>query len=432
MTGEAKRSKVSVVREALTSAAYSVRQSARWTPGWLATVLGLDLLLALTPAVQVQVVAWLVDAVDHGEREDVWLPLVLLSAFIGVFLVLKGVTNFVQQRQMVRLARQYQKVLLGAIIGIPPQRLATEETNSDVQACRGALWELSRNDRAAGSAATSVIGAAALCVSVWTISPWAGFLVVAAVIPTMAASSWVAIKQDEQWPKIGEFERKMGYCQEQLVFARTGTELVTLGSGARMAKLTDEAQGESNALFDVLMRTMMRGELLAGVVTVGIIAGALVSIVFEGGGGAGIAAGTLGVIAGVSATSGAGYAYGALMNNAPKVTRFREFVGSIEPEAPTEIVPVVGELRGEGLAVTYPGKETPAVAGFSFTARRGETIAFVGVNGAGKTTAVNALMGIVDLDQGRCCSTASTPPRCRGSSDWATSGCSPRSSAATS
>lgn len=168
-----------------------------------------------------------------------------------------------------------------------------------------------------------------------------------------------------------------------------------------MARLTDEAQGERNRLHDAVMRTMMRGEFLAGLVTAAIIAGALASIALEGGGGAGIAAGVLGVIAGIAATQGAGYSYGSLMGNAPKVTRFREFLDSVEPSAPTVIVPVVHELRAENLQVTYPAKDGPALTDFSFTVRRGEAIAFVGVNGAGKTTAINALMGIVDVDHGR-------------------------------
>lgn len=381
------------------SAAYSVRQAGRWTPGWLAASIAVQLLVALNPAVQVQLVAWLVDAVDQGQ--EIWLPLLLVSAFVGMFLVLGSVAVWIDQRQMLRLGRRYQRQLLGAITELPPQRLATEETNADIQACRGALWGLSISSRDAINAVTAVVGAAALCASVWAISPWAGVLVVLAVIPTIAASSWVAIKEDRQWSMIGEFERKMGYCQELLVLSRTGTELATLGSGPRMARLTDEAQGERNRLQDAVLRTMMRGQLLAGIVTTALIAGALASIAFEGGGGAGIAAGTLGVIAGISATQGAGYSYGSLMGNAPRVTRFREFIGSIEPAAPTVIVPVVQELRAENLQVTYPSQKAPALTGLSFTAERGEAIAFVGINGAGKTTAVNALMGIVDVDHGR-------------------------------
>ncbi|MDF1487526.1 ABC transporter ATP-binding protein [Tessaracoccus caeni] len=399
MSEAATRSKMTVLGEALTSAGYSVKQAAVWTPGWLAISVLLELLIALNPAVQVQLVAQLVRAVDGG-GEGVWLPLILLSAFVGLFLITGRLSGMIGEQFSISLAREYQKQLLWAITELPPQRLATEEVNANVQGCRGALWDVSMNVRSAISAVTAIIGAAALCLSVWTINPLAGILVVVAVLPTIVASSWTAIAEDRQWPLIGEFERKKGYYQEQLVFARTGTELATLGSGVRMARLTDDAQVERNRLFGRLLRTYMISGVLAGAVTAALIAGALGSIALGGGGGAGVAAGTLGVISGVAAIQGAAYSYGALMTEAPKVTRFREFIGSIEPHEPSVVVPVVHELRATGLQVTYPTKAVPALTGFSFSVRRGETIAFVGVNGAGKTTAVNALLGIVDADHG--------------------------------
>lgn len=390
---------MTILAEALTSAGYSVKQAAVWTPGWLAFSVVIELLMALNPAIQVQLVAQLVRAVDD-DRHGVWLPLILLSFFVGLALINGSLMGILAERSAIALVREYQKQLLWAITELPPQRLATEEVNANIQACRGAIWDVSVNERNAISAASAIIGAAALCFSVWTIDPLAGVLVVIAVLPTIVASSWTAIAEDKQWPLIGEFERKKGYYQEQLVFARTGTELATLGSGVRMARLTDDAQVERNRLFGRLLRTYMISGVLAGAVTAALIAGALASIVLGGGGGAGIAAGTLGVIAGVAAIRMAGYSYGSLMTDAPKVTRFRAFIDSIEPHEPSVVVPVVHELRAADLQVTYPTKTTPALAGFSFSVRRGETIAFVGVNGAGKTTAVNALLGIVDTDDG--------------------------------
>ncbi len=42
----------------------------------------------------------------------------------------------------------------------------------------------------------------------------------------------------------------------------------------------------------------------------------------------------------------------------------------------------------------YPSASSPAVSDISFSARRGETIAFVGASGAGKTTLVRLLVGL--------------------------------------
>ncbi|MEU3188846.1 ABC transporter ATP-binding protein [Streptomyces sp. NPDC006923] len=53
---------------------------------------------------------------------------------------------------------------------------------------------------------------------------------------------------------------------------------------------------------------------------------------------------------------------------------------------PTEFAVVV-----DGLVKRYPGRETPAVDGLSFTVPHGEVFGFLGPNGAGKTTTLGVL-----------------------------------------
>jgi subfamily B ATP-binding cassette protein MsbA len=73
-----------------------------------------------------------------------------------------------------------------------------------------------------------------------------------------------------------------------------------------------------------------------------------------------------------------------------------------EPDEGTqEIERARGDIRFEGVTVRYPGAEVPALAGMTFHAAPGQTIALVGVSGAGKTTAVSALLGFVKPEQGR-------------------------------
>ena len=69
-----------------------------------------------------------------------------------------------------------------------------------------------------------------------------------------------------------------------------------------------------------------------------------------------------------------------------------------------------------GLTHTYPGAASPAVAGLSFTVRRGEFVVLTGPSGGGKTTALNALIGFVRPTSGTIAvagaalTTASLPP----------------------
>lgn len=50
--------------------------------------------------------------------------------------------------------------------------------------------------------------------------------------------------------------------------------------------------------------------------------------------------------------------------------------------------------------LTYLGINTPALAGVSFTAEEGTSVAFVGATGAGKSTMADVLLGVADPDRG--------------------------------
>ncbi|WP_326675317.1 ABC transporter ATP-binding protein [Streptomyces sp. NBC_01237] len=54
----------------------------------------------------------------------------------------------------------------------------------------------------------------------------------------------------------------------------------------------------------------------------------------------------------------------------------------------------------ENVRFTYPGKDTPALDGISLTLRAGETVAFVGLNGSGKSTCAKLLAGLYEAQQG--------------------------------
>lgn len=58
-------------------------------------------------------------------------------------------------------------------------------------------------------------------------------------------------------------------------------------------------------------------------------------------------------------------------------------------------------VRLDGVTVTYPGRDAPALGGFSLTVHPGETVALVGPSGAGKSTVLSVLLGFVHPDAGR-------------------------------
>jgi ABC-type multidrug transport system fused ATPase/permease subunit len=60
----------------------------------------------------------------------------------------------------------------------------------------------------------------------------------------------------------------------------------------------------------------------------------------------------------------------------------------------------VADIQIEGASLTYPGKDDPAIADITLTIPVGSSVAFVGPSGAGKTTLVDVLLGVLHLDTG--------------------------------
>lgn len=59
-----------------------------------------------------------------------------------------------------------------------------------------------------------------------------------------------------------------------------------------------------------------------------------------------------------------------------------------------------GEIRLENVNLTYPSKETPAVKNISLNIKPGQVVSFVGPSGAGKTTIIDLVLGVLEPDSG--------------------------------
>jgi ATP-binding cassette subfamily B protein len=70
------------------------------------------------------------------------------------------------------------------------------------------------------------------------------------------------------------------------------------------------------------------------------------------------------------------------------------------PENPVSVFPTPGSVDFDDVAFAYPGAESPVIAGVSFTAKPGETVAIVGSTGAGKTTLVSLIPRLFDVTAG--------------------------------
>lgn len=384
------------------STAYVVSRAWAWRRSWLIGLVGLNVAVALTPAAQVFAVAALVDASAGGSGEQLVVPLVTLTLLIGIGQVAGEVSTVSFQRLRERLFRRYMHELMRAIGRLTPQQLSQSETTARIEGCRDAAFDVAQMVNSVIAAAATLVTAVALCVSVWQFSPAAGVLVTVALVPGLVAYARVARQEGELFVQVHQWRRRSYYLMEQLVGQRTATELATLGTSDQIIERVDDTRRQALRLLDRMLISLTWGTVAAGLVTAALLGGALVAIVLAGGGGAGIAAGILGVIAGMAATRAGGFAYGELIKIAPKVQAYRQFTDqAADSTNAQQIVRKVSRVELMDVVVTYPGASVPALNRISIRADVGSIIALVGVNGAGKTTAINALLGIVDLQTGQ-------------------------------
>ena len=73
---------------------------------------------------------------------------------------------------------------------------------------------------------------------------------------------------------------------------------------------------------------------------------------------------------------------------------------AVEDESGADIERARGETVFAEVSFSYPGAETPALSGLSFSLAAGEHVALVGESGAGKTSAVNLLLRFYDPQEG--------------------------------
>ena len=65
-----------------------------------------------------------------------------------------------------------------------------------------------------------------------------------------------------------------------------------------------------------------------------------------------------------------------------------------------DVASVKGELTFNGVSFTYPGQNQPAIENLNLTVAAGETVAFVGSTGGGKSTLIKLLLRFHDPQQG--------------------------------
>lgn len=387
---------------ALRTSKESLADAAKDTTGWLALSSLLVLVQACLPGAQVVLLKSLVEALSRQDSDPTrtWGSLLGLAAVVGLMYPLAQVMLAATQRMSLRLRLRYRSNLAHAAARLTPSQLSRPDVTTDLEASQTAT---SAMDDVAGKT-LQLIGAgvtsAVLCAVVWEINPLSGILVMAALLPTIFAFTVISQTEARGWPEVAAFDRRANYATEQLVQQRPGTELAVLGSGQKVASLVTARRREATRVLDRMISTAMVMELVAALATALLFGGALIAMLRGGATGAEAAAAVAGIISGLNAIRWCGYAFGTIITAAPQARIYRQFLATIPPAEPQAIVHSARSVCLDDVTFTYSGAEEPALKNVSIRADHGEIVALVGVNGAGKSTAINTLVGMLAADSG--------------------------------
>ena len=80
---------------------------------------------------------------------------------------------------------------------------------------------------------------------------------------------------------------------------------------------------------------------------------------------------------------------------------YRDLVAPEPPPSDAAMLPFEHAVRLEGVTFEYPGAAEPSLRGVTLEIRKGEAVGFVGPTGAGKTTLVDVVLGLLAPTEGR-------------------------------
>lgn len=393
-------------RRAVSIAGGTARRGLRDASGharrWFVVAAALTVVHALVPPAEVWLLKALLEQISSARPDSAELAITLagLTIAVGLNFSLGYLALSASQRTGFRLAHYYRTRLAGAAARLRPRQLAEPATSTGLQAASLAVDRMTRVPgdtlQLFGTALTSI----GLCTAIFGFSASAGLLVLATLLPTVLAMTFIARSESVGWPPVAAAERRSAYAMEQLLQQRSGTELALLGSGHRVATVVDRAQRQKMILLDRLIAVDMRWEMIASVATAALLAAALLSMIITDVGAALAAAAVAGILSGLSAIRFTGFAFGNIVSTAPQAEAYAAIVEQAPPAGPQMSPLPVGKLAVRGLTVRYPDAPDPSVQEVSIAAARGEIIALVGANGAGKTTTVNAILDVVRAERG--------------------------------
>ncbi|MFC0672409.1 ATP-binding cassette domain-containing protein [Brachybacterium hainanense] len=381
---------------------WSIRQAWAAAPRRVAITVVLALLVAAVPSLQVVLMAQFVGALTGADSfGDVAAPFAGMVALIAFTGPVEAIVGTLQWRLVDLIGLHAKQEVAATLATLPPTVLADPEASAQIEAGNKAAEDeisfLYPHILSLLQQTLSVIG---VFVTLAAMSLPAALLVLVSLAPMVLASQRIARIDSKMWDDVGKLYWRSRYLHQHLVTTTPSIELTSLGaSGQISAKVADTIQRITDRKAQTYL-PILAWRLLAGVSTSLLLGAALAALIVGVHYGPAAAGGVYGVMAAMGAVGGLGANLGYVVEGSAPFERYQILLGLRRETREPVVADTADSLVVTGLTHTYEGKEEPALRGLDLRIDRGSIVAFVGVNGAGKTTAINAIVGTLDAQEG--------------------------------
>jgi len=255
----------------------------------------------------------------------------------------------------------------------------------------------------------SLVGVGGMLLLLATISPLLAVLGLGSVVPSAFTQRRVNRDIYQFWNERTTEERQRQYLRELLSEPQAAKEVRAFGLAPH---LLQRHAGAMSGRLDAMRRLHARADrgIVVGAIATGLALGASYALVADRGLAGKLTAGDLTLVIGAftAVTTQMSVLLGSLFQidqNAAFLADYFSFL-EVEPLLPVAepAAPLPDQLddgvRFESVTFTYPGGPAPALRDLTLHVRRGELLAVVGANGAGKTSLVKLLLRFYDPDEG--------------------------------
>lgn len=379
---------------------WALQQAHRAAPIFFFSSLSLNLLGALIPAASVGIMRQATSAVESGEHPIWWLSAVAI--IFGSGAAIRQLDYSLTRKLGIKIQAHTARLFLDRMLHIQPREFHDGDTVVVIRQARHAEEDgkLVAYYQAGVNIVLALIMALSLCISIWVMNPLAGVLSMLALVPGLGAYLWYGKAEQELWPRAAEHMRRSRYLEDQLANARTGMEIAALGAGEDFHRLVMKERMGYSGVHQRLENRGILADGAAGLASTALLMGTLVALYRSEVSAGELAAVIVGVVAGIGAMSGVGYQLGELASARPAVQALRSFLGFNSPSVQPQRYELE-EVSAKQLSLVYPEATHPAVTEVNVDLAQGKLIGLVGANGAGKSTVVNMLAGLLPPSGGK-------------------------------